>query len=146
MRLSHRPSLDPAEYAYEHRVRTRFAETDAMGVIHHANYLLYLEEARVAWLAEVGRNYAEVRDGGIDFAVIESFVQYRRPLHFDDVVAVHLRVGHTTRSTVQIGYLLAVDGEARATAVTVHAAVRPDGRPVKLPTWLSDPAFAGPAT
>lgn len=132
-RIRLQPALDPAGYRFTHRVRTRFAETDAMGVIHHASYLLYLEEARVALLAHGDRPYTETRAAGVDLAVIEAHVQYRRPLYFDDLVDVHLVVGARTRATFQIAYLLAVGAEPRATAVTVHGAVGPDGRAVRLP-------------
>ena len=57
MRLSLVPSTDPADYAFVHSIRTRFAETDAMGIIHHGAYLPYLEEARAALLRHVGHPY-----------------------------------------------------------------------------------------
>ena len=116
-------------------LHVRYAETDAMGIVHHANYLLYLEEARVEYLRALGRPYTELRREGIDHAVLECFVQYRSPLRFDEVV-VHLVLARTTRATFQLAYLLTVDGEARATAVTAHGAVNAAGRPVRLPAWL----------
>jgi len=142
VRLGLTPSLDPADYPFSHPIRTRFAETDAMGIVHHASYLPYLEEARVAFLRERGHPYGERRANGVDLAVLEAFLQYRRPLYFDDVVEVSVVVGKRTRSTLQIAYLLAVRGEARATAVTVHGAVTADGRATRLPAWLSGHATA----
>jgi acyl-CoA thioester hydrolase len=144
-RQSLQPSRDPADYTYVHRLRTRFAETDAMGVIHHAAYLAYLEEARVEYLRAIGHPYDSVRAGdgagegdagGREFAVLEVSVQYRRPLRFDDEVDVSLTVGAVTGTTFQIVYLLAVGGEARATAVTVHGCVDRRGRPARLPAWV----------
>ena len=137
MRLSLVPSTDPADYRFVHRIRTRFAETDAMGVIHHGAYAPYLEEARAALLRSVGNPYDEVRRDGIDFAVLELFVQYRHPLYFDDQVDIHVAAGKLTRTTFQVGYLLQVDGEIRSTAVTVHAAVAPDGKGVRMPPWMA---------
>jgi acyl-CoA thioester hydrolase len=131
------PALDPAAYAFSHRVRVRFAETDAMGVVHHAAYLPYLEEARVAYLRSQGRPYGEIRAGGTDIAVVEAHVRYRQPLRFDDLVDVHVRLGSPTPSTFQIAYLLAVDGTPAATAVTVHACLdAATGRPRRLDAWL----------
>ena len=140
MRLSLQPTLDPAAYRYVHHVRTRFAETDAMGIIHHGAYPAYLEEARAAMLREAGFPYEEVRSGpdGIDFAVLELYVRHRRPLQFDDAVDIHVLVDGLTRTTFQVGYLLEVGGQARATAVTVHGAVGPTGRPARMPSFLSD--------
>ena len=137
-RLSVDPPLDPTAYAFTHRVRVRFAETDAMGVVHHSRYLPYLEEARVEWLRALGHPYASLRDEGVDFAVIESWLGYRSPLRFDDEVDVHVAVGKRTRMTFQLAYLLTVGDEARATAVTVHAGVDPDGRPTRLPAWVAE--------
>jgi acyl-CoA thioester hydrolase len=138
VRQSLQPSRDPADYPFVHRLRTRFAETDAMGIIHHAAYLPYLEEARVAFLRQLGHPYDEVRNGGIDIAVLEVAVQYRRPLEFDDEVDVYLRAGAITRTTFQLAYLLAVDGEVRATAVTVHGSVDANGRASRLPPWVGE--------
>ena len=143
MRLDVDPSLDPAAYVFAHRIRVRFAETDAMGIVHHSNYLVYLEEARVAYLEALGRPYTELRRDGIDHAVLECFVQYRAPLRFDDEVDVALVLAGTTRATFQMAYLLTVGAAVRATAVTVHGAVNAAGRPVRLPPWLVELAPTG---
>jgi acyl-CoA thioester hydrolase len=143
-RLSLQPSRDPHDYDFVHRLRARFAETDAMGVIHHAAYLPYLEEARVEYLRAIGHPYDSVRNGegdvegagGRDFAVLEVAVHYRKPLHFDDEVDVALRIGAVTRTTFQVAYLVSAGGEARATAVTVHGCVDGHGRPARLPAWV----------
>ena len=97
------PGLDPAAYFYVHELRVRFAETDAMGVVHHAAYLPYLEEARVAYLRAKGRPYGEIRAGGTDIAVVEVHVRYRVALRFDDVVKVHVRLGARDRSSTRCG-------------------------------------------
>ena len=144
VRLSLDPPLDPSRYAFHHQIRVRFAETDAMGVVHHANYPLYLEETRVAWMRHLGHSYADGRDDGVDLAVIELFVQYRKPLEFDELVTVRLMLGKQTRMTFQVGYLLSVGDEARATAVTVHTCVDSTGRPVRQPEWVR--SFAADAT
>ena len=136
VRLDVEPSLDPGAYAFVHRIRVRFAETDAMGIVHHSRYLPYLEEARVEYLRHLGHPYIELRAEGVDYAVLEAFVQYRQPLRFDDQVVVRLRLGAATRATFHMAYLLTVDDQVRATAVTVHGCVNADGRPVRMPAWL----------
>jgi acyl-CoA thioester hydrolase len=141
VRQSLQPSRDPADYRFVHRVRTRFAETDAMGIIHHAAYLPYLEEARVEYLRHIGHPYDQVRSDGFDFASLEVAVQYRRPLAFDEEVEVHLRAGAVTRTTFQVAYLLTVGGEIRATAVTVHGCVDASGKGSRLPPWVGETLF-----
>lgn len=107
-----------------------------MGIVHHSRYLPYLEEARVEYLRHLGHPYTEMRAEGVDHVVLESWVKFRRPLRFDDLVTVHVVLGSTTRTSFQLAYLLTVDSEAYATAVTVHGCVTSDGRPTRLPTWL----------
>jgi len=142
MRQSLEPSREPADYPFTHRIRTRFAETDAMGIVHHAAYLPYLEEARVEYLRQLGHPYDEVRRHGVNFAVLEVVVQYRRPLLFDELVDVSLRAGAVSRATFQLAYLLTVGAEVRATAVTVHGCVDTDGKATRLPPWVGE-AFWG---
>jgi acyl-CoA thioester hydrolase len=138
VRLSLTPSTDPADYPFAHAIRTRFAETDAMGIVHHAAYVPYLEEARAALLRHRGHPYGEVRADGVDLAVLEVYVRYRRALRFDEVVDVHVALGHLTRTTFQVGYLLTMNGETVATAVTVHGAVDADGHGRRMPAWLAE--------
>ncbi|MEL6893003.1 MAG: thioesterase family protein [Actinomycetota bacterium] len=148
MRLSTEPSTDPSDYDFTHSIRVRFVETDAMGVVHHSNYLAYFEEARVAYLAHIGHPYTEWRSDGFESPVLESFVQYRDPLRFDDVALVHLDLAAVTRATFQMAYLITVangDGaaEVRATGVTVHGCTSAStGRPTRLPAWLRELAAA----
>ena len=108
VRTSVEPSLDAASYPFSQRIRVRFAETDAMGIVHHSRYLLYFEEARVAFLRHVGHPYDEVRAEGVEMAVLEAFVQYRKPLEFDDVFDVHVTIAALERVTFQMAYLLTV--------------------------------------
>ena len=138
MRISSDPSTDPADYEFSHQLRVRFAETDAMGIVHHSRYLPMMEEARVAYLRHIGHPYQSIRDEGIEMNVLEAWVKYRRPLLFDDVVDVHVNLASVERASFQMGYLLTVDGEERATGITAHGAVTPQGRPVRLPNWLRD--------
>ena len=136
VRMSIDPSTKPADYEFQHTIRVRFAETDAMGIVHHSRYLPYFEEARVAYLRHIGHPYDEIRAEGVDMAVLEVGVQYRQPLKFDDLIVVHVAMGPVTRATFQMVYLVTVNDVVHSTGVTVHGAVTPDGRPTRLPEWL----------
>lgn len=138
MRLSVEPTADPADYEFEHPIRVRFVETDAMGIVHHSNYLAYFEESRVAYLASIGHPFTQWRDDGLESPVLESFLAYRRPCHFDEVLTVHLKLAAVTRATFQMNYLVTVDGEARTTGATVHGCTTTEGRPTRLPAWLRE--------
>ncbi len=137
MRLSLNPPGDPGAYPFAHQVRTRFAETDAMGIIHHGALIPYLEEARASYLRHAGHPYDELRATGVDLTVLELYVRYRRPLRFDEVVDIYVMVDGLTRTTFEVGYLLQVADETRASAVTVHGAVGTDGRGRRLPEFLA---------
>lgn len=138
MRISAEPSTDPKDYDFTHRLRVRFAETDAMGIVHHSRYLPMLEEARVSYLRHIGHPYSEVREAGVDMNVLEAWCRYRKPLAFDDVVDVHVRVAAVERASFQMAYLLTVDDEPRATGVTAHGCVTRAGRPTRLPDWMRE--------
>ncbi|MGH8979487.1 MAG: acyl-CoA thioesterase [Acidimicrobiales bacterium] len=144
MRTTFDPPTDAGAYRFCHRLRVRFAETDAMGVVHHAAYLPYLEEARVEYLRSVGHPFDRIRADGYELPVAGVAARYLRPLAFDEVVDVHLAVATTIGASFEFGYLLTVDDEPRATAVTRHGVVGPRGRPVRCPSWLvalsSDPS------
>ncbi len=136
MRLTVDPSTDPADYDFHHDIRVRFVETDAMGIVHHSNYVAYFEEARVAFLKHVGHPFTEWRAAGLESPVLEAYVKYRRPLNFDDLLTVHLKLADVTRATFQMAYLTTVGDTVHATGVTVHGCVTTDGRPTRLPAWL----------
>ncbi len=141
MRATFRPPTDVAAYRFCHRVRARFADTDAMGVVNHAAYLPYLEEARVEYLRSVGHPYAELRAGGLELPVVELTARYLRSVLFDELVDIHLVLASARGASFEIGYLLTVDGEPAMTAVTLHA-VTGAGRPRRCPPWLVDLAKA----
>ena len=91
MRISADPPTSPDDYPFVHEVRVRFAETDAMGIVHHSRYLPMMEEARVRYLDHVGHPYESLRADG-DMAVLEVSLRYRMPLRFDEQVDIHLRL------------------------------------------------------
>jgi acyl-CoA thioester hydrolase len=136
VRLSVDPSTSSTDYEFTHDIRVRFVETDAMGIVHHSNYLAYFEEARVAYLSHVGHPFTEWRSDGLESPVLESFVQYRQPCEFDDLITVHLQLASATRATFQMAYLITAGDEVRTTGVTVHGCTTLSGRPTRLPAWL----------
>ena len=138
MRMRFDAPSDLAAYAFTHRLRVRFCETDAMGVVHHASYFAYLEETRVEYLRALGRPYDRLRAEGIEFPVVEAAMRYRRPLRFDDIVDVRVRVASAGGATFQMSYLLHSAGVESATAATVHGVVDGQGRPTRVPHWLRE--------
>jgi acyl-CoA thioester hydrolase len=138
MRMRFDAPADPAAYAFTHQLRVRFCETDAMGVVHHASYLAYLEETRVEYLRALGRPYDRLRAEGTEFPVVEAALQYRKPLRFDDIVDVAIMVASSGGATFQMNYLVCCAGETSVTAATVHGVVDGQGRPTRVPAWLKE--------
>ena len=138
-----RPSTDPADYQFVHQIRTRFAETDAMGIIHHGAYLPLSRRGPRGHAPPCRSSLRRSARPAPTSRCSRSTSAYRRPLYFDETVDIGVVVGDLTRTTFQMGYLLQVDGEIRSTAVSVHGAVTPDGKPGRMPAWLAgviDPA------
>jgi acyl-CoA thioester hydrolase len=120
--------------------RVRFHETDAMGVVHHATYLLYLEDARVDYLRALGKPYSALRDvDRLEFAVIGIDLRYRAPLQFDEVFSVHAGLSAVRRATFSLEYRIDREGAAVLVGQTRHATLEIGShRPVRVPGWLAD--------
>ncbi|WP_055446535.1 acyl-CoA thioesterase [Lacinutrix mariniflava] len=69
-------------------IRVRYAETDQMGVVHHGNYALYLEIARIEWLRKLGISYKKMEESGVGLPVVSLSVKYKKPIRYDDVITV----------------------------------------------------------
>ena len=75
-------------YLHILETRVRYAETDKMGVVYHANYLIYLEISRVEWLRNHGVSYKELEDSGIALPVVNININYKRPALYDDLLTI----------------------------------------------------------
>ena len=69
-------------------IRTRYGETDKMGYVHHSNYPLYLEEARMELLRKIGLNYKEIEDSGVILPVVSMNFRFYSPIFYDDVITI----------------------------------------------------------
>jgi acyl-CoA thioester hydrolase len=118
-------------YPFAHRQRVRFGETDAQQVVYYANYLLYAEVGRVAYLRQLGIDHARDLIGrGIDFTIGEASVKYRAPLQFDDEFDIKVRVAEIRHSSWSFEYAVdRADGLHCADITTVQVVV--GGLPMK---------------
>jgi acyl-CoA thioester hydrolase len=124
-------------------VRVRYAETDAAGVVYHANYLVWLEVARIDLLRDIGHPVTAIEARGVVLPVVDVRVKYLRPAHLDDLVEVALWVDAVGPATFSFKYEVSRDGLLLATAWTRHAVCdRTTGRPMRVPGWFRD-LFAG---
>ncbi len=120
-------------------IRVRYAEADRMGLLHHANYLVYFEQGRTELLREQGLAYRDLEDQGFLLVLTKIEVRYRRPAHYDDVLTLRTTVERTTAVRIDHRYGLFRDGVLLAEGTTTLACVDRDGRPQLLPDYLRLP-------
>ncbi len=115
-------------------IPVRFAETDAMGIVHHSNYVIWFEAGRVALMADAGIPYTVIAAGGNHFAVTSLQVDYRLPAHFGETVRLMTTVGALRSRQIVFHYALAgQDGRALATGSTEHMCVDLANRTARIP-------------
>lgn len=126
-------------YSFSTDVVVRFAETDAQGIAHHASFVVWLEVARIAYLAEHAGGYLAIREGGIEALTTEVLVRYHRAAGFDDRIRVWTRCVDLRGARFRYEYALEREGELVADAHTAHAIVDASThRPTRVPAWFAD--------
>jgi acyl-CoA thioester hydrolase len=117
------------------RVRVRYAETDMMGVVYYANYLVWFEVGRTDLLRASGWSYREMETEGYALPVIDAQCTYRESARYDDEIEVRTVGSMMSPVRVQFSYevVRAADGAVLATGSTVHATLDRRGRPCRLP-------------
>jgi acyl-CoA thioester hydrolase len=116
----------------EHRVG--FYETDAMGVVHHSNYLRFFERARAVWLREHDRPYTHYMELGLHFAVTRSEVDHHGSARFDDLLVITTGAEWVRGASLRMAYRVDCGEQSIASGATEHAAVsRENGRVRRIP-------------
>jgi acyl-CoA thioester hydrolase len=113
-----------------------------MGVVYHANYLVWMEVARVEFCAASGFRYRDMEQDGILIAVAEAHCRYLSPARFDDEVEVRTTVAEANRRFVTFDYEMFCGGRRAASGQTRHIFLDRDFRPVRLPEKYLE-LFAG---
>lgn len=114
-------------------IRVRYAETDAMGVVYHANYLPWFEIARIALLEKAGLCYKELESEGYLLPVLEAHMKYAQPARFDDRIVVTATMHEAPRVRLRIDYTVTLDGKTLTTGHTLHAFMDRTARAIKPP-------------
>ncbi|MEI9972482.1 MAG: thioesterase family protein [Ignavibacteriota bacterium] len=120
----------------ETHLRVRYAETDQMGVVHHANHYIWMEAARVDLCKACGFNYRDMeQQDGIFMAVVEATCRYRAPAHFDDeiVVKTWIEAANPRTATIQYEMRVAEGDRVIATGQTRHVFVNREMHKARLP-------------
>jgi acyl-CoA thioester hydrolase len=117
-------------------IRVRYAETDRMGLLHHANYLVYFEQGRTELLRSCGLAYKDLEDQGYLLVLTRADVRYRSPARYDDLLTLRTTVVCTTAVRIDHRYELLREGVLLAEGSTTLACVDREGRVQALPDSL----------
>jgi len=111
-------------------VRVRYSETDKMGIVYNANYLVWFEIARTEYCRNLGITYREWEDRGYFLPVVESYCKYRSPANYDDMVALYCRapVENIKPHSIRFEYRVMVESEILVEGWTKHAFINSEGK------------------
>ncbi|HZZ29492.1 MAG TPA: thioesterase family protein [Pirellulales bacterium] len=121
---------------HDTQIRVRYQETDGQGRLHHANYFIYFEQARVEFLRAVGKSYRAVEESGLMLVVVEIGCEYFLPASFDDLLTVRCRVVRAKGARMEHAYEVFRDGELLARGRSIVACIDRSGKPKRIPDWL----------
>ena len=121
-------------------VRVRYAETDKMGVVYYANYLVWFEIGRTDWLRTTGWTYVSMEADGYALPVIEAHCEYRSSAKYDDEIEITTTARLLSPVRLAFDYTVSrqPDGTAVASGYTVHASLDRSGRPARLPARVKE--------
>lgn len=128
-------------FVSEKQIEIRYAETDQMGVVYHANYLIWMEIGRTALISELGFNYAGLEEEGYISPVLDLSIQYKKAMRYGQIATVRTWVESHSKLRTTYGYeILHEDGSVAATATSLHTLVKKENfRPYPLakiaPEW-----------
>ncbi|MBR5664920.1 MAG: acyl-CoA thioesterase [Bacteroidales bacterium] len=120
---------------YRHKVK--YYECDPMGVVHHSNYVRFMEEARVEMMDKLGFGYERMEADGVISPVLSLTCKFLRPAHFQEVVEISVRLSSSTAMKVSFAYEMRVEGNVVMTAESTHCFLE-NGRPVSLEKRFPD--------
>jgi acyl-CoA thioester hydrolase len=124
-------------YGFSTEIVVRFAETDAQGIAHHASFVVWLEVARIAYLAEYAGGYGAIQERGLEALTTELHLRYHRAARFDERLTIWVRCVDLRGARFRFEYTVERGGERVADGFTSHATVATaTHRPTRVPAWL----------
>ena len=122
-------------------VRVRYADTDQMGVVYYANYLVWLEVARTEFLRSLGIDYRNIeKEKQLALPVVEAYCKYKAPARYDEIIMIRIKVSQVKNSSLRFDYSLfnKENNELLAVAYTTHVFIDKDRRPVRMPKEIQN--------
>ena len=122
------------------KIRVTYADTDAMGIVYHTNYIKWFEIGRTELLREKGVIYAEMESLGYNLPVVELWCHYLLPARYDQIVLVETEIVHVRRASIKFNYLIWNErkGDVLVEGSTVHACTNKQGKIVRIPAVIME--------
>ncbi len=136
-------AIDPLKSTTTTTVRVRFCETDLMGIVHHATYLVYFEAGRVEWLRRRGITYAEWTARGVQVPVASAELQYRAPSRFDDVLAIETTLSKLRSVSLDYTYRIRREETLIAEGFTRLACIDAGHKLLRIPEEIREMLLRG---
>jgi acyl-CoA thioester hydrolase len=139
--------LEEIDRWQETLLRVRYAETDKMGVVYHANYLIWFEIGRTEFCRVRGFSYRDMEENEDAFlVVVESYCRYKAPAYYDDVLRVRTHITELRRRSLRFGYEIVreSDGTVIAEGETGHVVTDANGRVRSMPPGFAEMLLASP--
>jgi len=124
----------------EFRIIVIYADTDAMGIVYHANYIKWLEIGRNELMREIGVVYAELEAQGYNLPVIELNCHYLSPARYDEIVVIETEITTIRRASIRFDYVIRDEKKERVLAegFTLHPFTNNEGKIVRVPHYIVD--------
>ena len=126
------------EEVFRHKLMVRYAETDQMGIVYYANYLVWFEAARTDFLKSIGIPYRELEKSGIFLPVAEAFCKYLSPAYYEDEIIVETYLSKIGNASIEISYKVKREDKVIATGYTKHACTNKEGKIQRIPENIKE--------
>jgi acyl-CoA thioester hydrolase len=122
------------------KIRAIYADTDAMGIVYHTNYIRWFEVGRTELFRDMGILYTEVEAAGFNLPLTQVYCHYLLPTHYDDLVIVDTEIAYLKRASMKFAYLIWDEkrGKLLTEGYTVHACTDRAGKIIRIPAAIAD--------
>jgi len=133
------------------KIRAIYADTDAMGIVYHTNYIRWFEVGRTELFRDMGIRYTEVEAAGFNLPLTQVYCHYLLPTHYDDLVFVDTEIAYLRRASMKFAYLIWDEKREKllTEGYTVHACTDRAGKIIRIPAVVAEkirsfyPTFKG---
>ena len=119
-------------------IRVRYADTDQMGIVYHSHYLEWFEAGRAELFREMGMPYTEIEKKGIVLPIIETYLRYKRPAKYDQILKIITMLKEIPKAKLKIYYNIYDENHSNllVDGYTVHSFINSKGKPTRIPLWM----------